>query len=348
MLPALAQEGVVPVVGVLRGPFDLQGELEERGLRVVHLPRVGKWNLVAAHCALAALCRREHVALVHAHLYFPSLYAAACRLGGGPPMVETFHNLAYAGANAGGWKLAVRRHLRSRLLRRAATRTYGVSAAVAEHYAEAMGLAHVAVLPNVIDFVAIDAAQPAARDENVLRIVVPGRLVREKGHADLLAALAVGGLPSFDLRFVGEGPLRSALADEARIRGIALTITGSLAHYAFLSEVAAADIVITPSHHEGFGIAAAEAMALGKPVIASDAGGLPEVVGDAGLLFPAGDIITLSTALRRVIADRELRASLGRAAMVRARDAFAPEKVAAQLAADYREIVAEDFQRAGE
>jgi glycosyltransferase involved in cell wall biosynthesis len=263
-------------------------------------------------------------------------------------MVETFHNLAYAGANTGGWKLALRRYLRAHLLRRAASRTYGVSSAVAEHYAQALGLAHVAVLPNVIDIPAIDAARPALRDDDRLRVVVPGRLVREKGHADLLAALVIDGLPPFDLRFVGEGPLHAALADDARSRGLLLTITGGLSHADFLGEVAAADVVVTPSRHEGFGVAAAEAMALGKPVLASRAGGLPEVIGEAGLLFPTGDVAALHARLAELATEPALRAKLGAAAKTRACVAFAPERAAANLAADYRAILANEIQKAGE
>ena len=83
-------------------------------------------------------------------------------------------------------------------------------------------------------------------------------------------------------------------------------------------------------------------MALGKPLIASRAGGLPEVVGDAGLLFDTGDISALRAALERLATDEKLRARLGREGSERVRRLFAPERAARQLAQDYRAILARD------
>lgn len=345
LLPALAPEGIETVVGVLRPPYDLQPALEERGIRVVRLPRFHRWNLPRATRALRKVCREEQIELVHAHLYFPGLYAASLSLRGGPPMIETFHNLAYAGANAGNWKLGLRRLVRAHLLGRAGTRFFGVSQAVAAHYSKALRLPDVGVLCNVIDLAAIDATPVAGRSTDTLQIVVPGRLVPEKGHADLLAALQGAQMPPYSLRFVGGGPLHARLEEEAARAGIAVKILGNTSHAAFLAEVAAADIVVTPSRHEGFGIAAAEAMALGKPLIASRAGGLPEVAGDAGLLFDAGDIAALRTALQHLAEDSDLRRQLGEKGARRARRLFDPKHAAEQLAAAYRATVPGD--RAG-
>lgn len=340
LLPALAQEGVEPVVGVLRAPYDLQSALEDRGVRVVRLSRFHRWNLPAATRALDVVCRQEQIALVHAHLYFPGIYAALLRLRGGPPMVETFHNLAYSGANARNWKLALRRKLRAGLLRRAGAKFYGVSKAVAADYARVLGLSHVDVLPNVIDIAAIDAVEVAPRSSDALRIIVPGRLVREKGHADLICALQEAQLPPFELCFVGGGALQNQLATQAAEARIDLRIAGTTDHAAFLAEVARADIVVTPSCHEGFGIAAAEAMALQKPLIASNAGGLPEVVGDAGLLFPAGNVAALREALERLAKDPGMQRRLGHEGSERVRCLFAPQQAAQQLSRDYAAILA--------
>jgi glycosyltransferase involved in cell wall biosynthesis len=76
--------------------------------------------------------------------------------------------------------------------------------------------------------------------------------------------------------------------------------------------VAAADVLVLPSVDEGFGFPALEAMSVGTAVVASDAGALPEVVDDAGLLVPAGDVDALADALARVLGNDELRADLGR------------------------------------
>lgn len=342
MLPALDKQGVEPLVGVLKGPLDLKPELETKGIRVIQLPPAHKWNLAANVSALRKLCRDEQVELVHAHLYFPGIYAALLAARGGPSMVETFHNQAYAGANKSGLKLTAHRLVRSALLKSGGARFFGVSRAVADHYAQALGLGKVGVLPNAIDMDAIAAASSSARGDaiNRLRIVLPGRLVHEKGHGDLLAALRDADLPPYRLVFLGGGPLERDLHAAAMASGIDCTIESGLGHAEFLQELAQADIVVAPSRFEGFGIAAAEAMALGKPVVASDAGGLPGVIGDAGVLFPTGDVAALRRALEALARDSSRQEELGRLGAARAASEFSADTIAARLACEYRDIVA--------
>jgi glycosyltransferase involved in cell wall biosynthesis len=80
-----------------------------------------------------------------------------------------------------------------------------------------------------------------------------------------------------------------------------------------------ARLLVLPSHHEGFGLPVLEAMALGIPVVASTAGALPEVTGDAALLVPPGDTRGLADALRSVLNSASLAGDLGRRGLVRAR-----------------------------
>ena len=343
MLPALARHGVEPIVGVLRPPHDLRPELEALGIKVCDIPPAHKWNLPAKVGALSALCASERIDIVHAHLYFPGIYAALLAARGGPPMVETFHNEAYAGANRGGWKLEAHRIIRGIVLRRGGTRFYGVSGAVAEHYRTALGLAAVSVLPNAIDFGAVTKASgestTSAQDKR-LHIVLPGRLVHEKGHADLLEALAGSDLPPYRLTFLGGGPLESQLRALASAADIDLLIAPDLSHGEFLSQLATADIVVAPSRYEGFGIAAAEAMALGRPVIASDAGGLPEVIGNAGVFVPRANPSELRRQLETLAGDSGRQRELGKLGAARAASEFSADAVARRLARDYEEMIA--------
>jgi glycosyltransferase involved in cell wall biosynthesis len=86
--------------------------------------------------------------------------------------------------------------------------------------------------------------------------------------------------------------------------------------------MSAADIVVIPWHHEGFGVAAAEAMALGKPVVATRAGGLPEVIGLNGRLVEPGDVNGLRSAILELADDVRLREQLGAQAASAARLRF--------------------------
>jgi len=133
--------------------------------------------------------------------------------------------------------------------------------------------------------------------------VVVGRLIPEKGHDWLLKAWGqvVKKLPEARLLVVGDGPLRKSLQEQA---GPGVAFAGWLDHEEALQTIAAADVLVCPSRHEGFGLVLLEAMALNTPIVASDIGPLPEIVGDAGVLVPldnedalAGALLTMASGL---------------------------------------------------
>jgi glycosyltransferase involved in cell wall biosynthesis len=97
-----------------------------------------------------------------------------------------------------------------------------------------------------------------------------------------------------------------------------------------------ADVFVLPSLLEGFGLPLAEAMACGTPIVATTAGSIPEVVGDAGLLVPAMDAGALAGALRTLLADGELRQTLGARGVKRATDIYSQDNMVAQTLAVYR------------
>lgn len=339
LLPALREQGMEPVVAVLKPPYDLQADLEASGIQVIHLPAFWKWNMLAGRNALRTVCAELAIDIVHAHLFFPGLYAGLLSAGGEIPTFETFHNLAYAGANQDNIKLRLRKALRQRIAQRSGTKFLAVSDAVATHYSAALGLDRVVTLPNAVDLTEIEHIVTqntrGEDDTNIITIAVPGRLVPEKGHADLLLALAVADLPPFTVQFIGGGPLQSDLEDHAAKISVPLTITGTLPHDRFLHTLAKADICVVPSRYEGFGIAAAEAMALAIPVVATNVGGLPEVVGNAGVIVPAGDKAALRDAIIALAKAPDRRSALGSAGADRVHEKFSHTHSAKILAAFY-------------
>lgn len=100
-----------------------------------------------------------------------------------------------------------------------------------------------------------------------------------------------------------------------------------------------AEVMVFPSLYEGFGLPPLEAMACGVPVVCSDAASLPEVIGNAGLLFPPRDIRALTTALTRVLSDADLRAELAGRGFAQARR-FTWEQAARETIRVYKEEIA--------
>ena len=148
-------------------------------------------------------------------------------------------------------------------------------------------------------------------------LVAAHAALRRKGHPDLRLVIAGppgwGETPSLD----GPGVVAPGLIDDVTLDAL---YRGAAA-------------LAVPSRSEGFGLPALEAMARGCPVVASNAGALPEVVGDAGLLVPTGDAKALAGALDRLLADDALAASLGAAGHRRAATFTWSASIAAHLTA---------------
>ena len=158
-------------------------------------------------------------------------------------------------------------------------------------------------------------------------IAMTARLIPGKGHEDAIDALrgALAERPELRLLIAGDGPRRDAIAAQARTLP-----DGIVRMIGFVDDVrpviAAADALVFPTQPElgeGFGLAALEAMAAGRPVVATRVGALPEVVDDAtGMVVEPGDAAALTQAFAQLAGDRRERERLGAAAAVRARSDF--------------------------
>jgi glycosyltransferase involved in cell wall biosynthesis len=151
-----------------------------------------------------------------------------------------------------------------------------------------------------------------------------GSLTLKKDHETLLRAAALLGEQSPGLRvvIVGQGPLAPRLRRLIGELGLERTVV--LAGYRPDAPrvTAALDVFVLPSRYEGLPISLLEAMALGRPVVATRAGGTSEVLRDGveGVLVPPGDPVALADALRSLLADQKRRRDLGTAAAERAGD----------------------------
>lgn len=190
-------------------------------------------------------------------------------------------------------------------------------------------------------------------DEGATPFVIgySGRLVAEKGIDVLLRAVAAvrtehAALP-LRLQLIGEGPLRQALQELATSLGIAgqIALIGAQPPARVAELLCQLDVVALPSRttpvwKEQLGRALLEAMACGIPVIGSDSGAIPEVIGDAGLVVPEGDVAALAGAIARLSASPELRHELSRRGRMRVEAHYSQRHLADETLAVYRRVVA--------
>jgi glycosyltransferase involved in cell wall biosynthesis len=193
----------------------------------------------------------------------------------------------------------------------------------------------VSVLPNP----APEVPELPPRDElkrsfglNGATLAFAGRLTAQKSLDRALEAIA--GADEVRLVIAGEGPDRAPLENRARELGIAerVRFLGAQPRQRIVELFRAADATILSSSWENFPHTVVEALAVGTPVLAMEAGGLGEVVQDGvnGLVVPAGDTAALGEAVRRYFTDGQLRERL-RAAAAGSVSAYAAERVFGEL-----------------
>jgi glycosyltransferase involved in cell wall biosynthesis len=155
---------------------------------------------------------------------------------------------------------------------------------------------------------------------------VVARLEPEKGHATLLEAwpLVLRSVPDVYLLIVGEGSRREALEAQARDLRIAHRVVFTGRRDDVPAVTAALDVAVLPSYREAQGLSVLEAMALSRPVVASNVGGIPEMITDGitGLLVPPHDPEALAGAIIRLLRDHPYADTLGRAGHDMVHDRF--------------------------
>ncbi|MEO5820321.1 MAG: glycosyltransferase family 4 protein [Vicinamibacteraceae bacterium] len=217
--------------------------------------------------------------------------------------------------------------------------------------------ARIHVVPNAVDLEMIDRARVAAAGPaRALRerlglatgerlLLSVGRLEENKGFHVLAAALAqLGARPghgaSWRWALVGDGPFRSTIASAIETAGLAsrVHLAGRVSEGELAAWYAAADVFVHPTLYEGSSLVTLEAMAGGKPVVATRAGGLPDKVrpGHTGWLVEPGSPAALADAIAEALArDDEALARFGAAGRSLVEKAFAWPVVAAQLESLY-------------
>ncbi len=268
---------------------------------------------------LAAWLRREEIDLVHAHMYRAEVIGTRAAVAAGTAViVATVHSSRVRSAEDVGTLASLTPQM-DRLVVPSASIERKVRA-------EGRGAARFAIVPNGIDLSRFSGpVRPCAlRREYGIPSSAPllgviARLEPEKGHRHLVAAMPaiLEAVPDAWLAVIGEGSEADALRAQAASLG--RRVAGRIVFTGRRDDVSAvtADLTVAvlPSLREAQGISLLEAMARRVPVVASDVGGIPEVITDGvdGRLVPPGDAPALAAAITELLRDPELARRLGEA-----------------------------------
>lgn len=313
--------------------------LDDRGALAENLERDG----FPVHCLgrrpgfdwgcalrLSRLLREEKVDIVHAHQYGPFFYAMTSRLRGPrKPILFTEH-----GRHQPDYPRR-KRMIANRLLLSRRDRCVAVGEAVRTALINNEGLpgGRVEVIYNGVDTGSYAAETDRAEARRLMKaepgefvIIQVARFDYLKDHSTALRALSrvLAAVPQARLVLVGDGPERERIKSQVRESGLdsQVRLLGTRGDVKRL--LPGADLFLLTSTSEGIPLTVIEAMAAGLPVVATDVGGVGEVVmdGATGLLAPAKDDAALATAIGRLVNDSELRNRFGRAGQERARERF--------------------------
>ena len=330
------------------GVDELAEALQRSGLEVDRVGEVDRRFDLGGMLGTWSRLRRLRPDLLHVHHVWPAadryLWLLA-RAAGVPHMVVTEHITGVS--HSAGQRALKRGELRH--VDAATAVTGAIVDTLVRDYA--IERSRVTVVPNGADAPDPDREEPQARRwrERFLTTavkplwVVAGRLEEQKGHDVLFGALVrlVRSGLDFTLAVAGEGSRRSWLESQALSLGLAprVQFVGQLDDIAGL--LAAADAVLLPSRWEGLPLVLLEAMARGRPVVASAVGGVRDAIEDGvhGTLVPPGDEAALAAALETLHrrADRAWR--MGRAAAQRVREHFTWQAVVADYEAIYDDVL---------
>jgi glycosyltransferase involved in cell wall biosynthesis len=352
---ALALEGFQPLVASEGGR--LEPELKAAGGELVRIDAAAKapQTIVSNAFRLTDLVRARGIKLIHARSRAPAWSALIAARRTRVPFVTTYHGIY----NAGHF---IKRFYNSVMVRAdavIANSQWTADHVLSEHHIDPRRLA---VIPRGVDLARFDPAGAPPDQVATLRaewgagtgdivVLLPGRLTRWKGHLVFVEALSrlarAGRLAKLQAVFIGDAQGRASFEAELRNAISAANLGGRVVFGGHMTDMPlaylAADIVVSASTDpEAFGRVAAEAAAMGRPVIATDHGGARETVlaGVSGLLTRPGDAAALADAIAQLAAlDAQTLAGMGARGRAHIVERYSLERMCADTIALYRKLI---------
>jgi glycosyltransferase involved in cell wall biosynthesis len=340
--------GLLRQMGVRVILFTFNAGADRQDVRVFPAHRNGSFSGKLRHnvfhpglySALREAIRQEKPDLIHVqgnHLYASTVYLA-CR--GGTPLIQTAHDVRFVCPSESGvrkcgivcqWSFgpvcrregcvplrkllaqAPSRSLMKRLFRQAGWYLVTPSRALAENFSH-FGIEPIHI-PNFVDPRPFEGGAAPSHSRKILFV---GSLYPSKGVSHLLSAMSLvrADVPDATLEIIGDGPERGALERAAEGLGLeqAVLFRGAVAEEHTCAAYGTSRAVVLPSVvKENCPLVVLEAMAAGRPVVASRVGGVAELVrqGSSGILVPHGDPHSLARALREILRDGDLADRMG-------------------------------------
>ena len=311
---------------------------------------------LALAVALHDAARTHDLDLLHVHYAIPhatSAWIAQEMLGdGGIPVVTTLHgtDITLVGLHPSF----------QRITRFSILRSTGITA-VSEYLRDEtvrdfdVPPERIDVIPNFIDTEVYDPAKEpcyrstlAEEGEKIVMHVSNFRPVKRVLDVVEVFARIAAAMPS-RLIMVGDGPERPRAQKRAKELDVDDRVVFLGKHDSVEELLPCADLFLLPSGSESFGLAALEAMASGTPVVAASIGGVPELLphGEAGYLYPVGDVEGMSEGALKILSDPDLRATFGEAGRAIAIERFSAERLVPEYEACYERAVESHAQTHG-
>jgi glycosyltransferase involved in cell wall biosynthesis len=316
------------------GGNPIEQRLREAAVPVINL---GARNLrdIRAFRRLITLLREQRIQLVHAHLTYAAIWGAIAARVAGIRAVATLH----VAPAAGGWRDRVREWLMMRVLRWSGSRVIAVSEAVRHAFQSRYPAPSMEVIHNGVEVEAFERRNALRSTElrhefgfaeNAPVVVTVSVLRAGKGIDVLLRALHH---VDAQLLVVGEGPMRTAWSVLADKRVVWAGYRDDVPRL-----LAGADLFVLPSLDDAFPTVLLEAMAAELPVVATQVGGIPEIVDSAevGVLVPPGDVSALAAAIEALLGDDERRGRTAAAGRRRVEEEFSTQRWTERLMTLYR------------
>jgi len=343
-------------VTILTGACDKKGWSYKDGVRMLSFDYLGtmKYTYCSGRltplrqvlflCSILARKPELEYDIYHGHIYTSGLIANYLAGKHNGIAVNTIHGSYYPvwdkltnPFSASFYRIA-EKQLATFLAKRSHLQIH-VSSYFAQQVSAWEGKAKIKMIPNGVDTSVFNPEVKGCLHASLPVILTARRLVRKNGIEYLIKAMEyLNGL--CELFIIGDGPERHMLELMAK-NTKNIKFLGEVPNSDMPSFIASADIAVVPSIIEASSLFMLEAMAMGKPVVASCVGGLPETLGDSGVLVPSMRPDLLAKAIIELLHDPEKRMKLGVKARKRVEKEYTWQKIALQIEKEYLHLLNE-------